>query len=279
MRSIHCALISTVATVLFGAGCATYKHQAEGMNSAWAAGNPAVAAREFGARADQQDQTKDSVVWHLEAGAAYRAAGDYTNSNRHFDAAAVRIDDYERKAKVKVGNEAGAIMSNQQNLPYEGKSFDKIMLHTYEALNYLTLGDAEKARPEIIRAYQCQQDAVDENARRIEKARETEAQSKDKDKIAKAKTDPKFSAELGGVTKDLEGFKFYANYVNPFTVYLDGLFFLHAGSGGSDLERANKSLKRVIEVAGGQQVCAGGFAGRRQCAGRSGARPLHLCHF
>jgi hypothetical protein len=124
------------------------------------------------------------------------------------------------------------------------------MLHTYEALNYLALGDAEKARPEIIRAYQCQQDAVDENARRIAKAREAEANSKDKRQIERAKADPTFSAAVGRLAKGSEGFKFYANYVNPFTVYLDGLFFLHAGSGGSDLERAIKSFKRVIEVCG-----------------------------
>ena len=37
--------------------------------------------------------------------------------------------------------------------------------------------------------------------------------------------------------------------MNPFTVYLDGLYFLHAGQGGSDLERAIKSLRRVSEVA------------------------------
>jgi hypothetical protein len=141
-------------------------------------------------------------------------------------------------------------MSNQQNLPYRGKPVDKIMLHTYKALNYLALGDIEKARPDVISAYQCQQDAVDANARRIEKAKEEEKQAKDKDKVEKAKNDPKVSQALAGATKELEGFKFYADYVNPFTVYLDGLYFLHAGSGNSDLEHASKSFARLGEVCG-----------------------------
>jgi hypothetical protein len=44
--------------------------------------------------------------------------------------------------------------------------------------------------------------------------------------------------------------KVYADYVNPFTVYLDGLYFLYAGADASDLERARKSLSRVQEIVG-----------------------------
>ncbi len=224
------------------------------MTSAWRSGQTALAAQEFGVKAREKDNTKDSIVWHLEAGAAYRAAGDFNNSNGQFDSAAAKMDAYEQQAKVKVGHEAGAIMSNQENLPYVGKPYDKIMLHTYKALNYLAQGDQEKARPEIIRAYQCQQDAVEENARRIEKARQDEQDSADKDKIEKSRANPQFSAALSGVTKDTDGFKFYADYVNPFTVYLDGLYFLYDGSGGSDLEHAAKSLSRVMEVCGANSV-------------------------
>ncbi len=283
MKTIQNTLLMAALVSLLGAGCATYKDQAKTMTGAWSGGRPDLATKQFSAKADKKDNSKDGVIWNLEAATAYRAIGDYTNSNRYFDQAVAQIEDYEQKAKVRVGNEIGAMMSNLQTLPYEGKSYDKIMLHTYRALNYLALGESEKARPEIIRAYQRQQDAVDENAKRIEKAREaedlrkskahTEATKpnqdtvkpdqdqakvdKDQEKAAKAqaladkaKADPKVSAALESVTKDLEGFKFYADYVNPFTVYLDGLFFLHAGSGGSDLERAIKSLNRVVEVAG-----------------------------
>src|SRR5438045_3005529 len=152
MKRIYYLLVATGAAMLLGAGCSTYKNQAQSMTSAWAGGRPDIAAKEFGDKANKETGGKDSVVWHLEAGAAYRAAGDYTNSNTHLEAAQAQIEKYEEQAKVKVGNEAGAIMSNQQNLPYEGKSYDKIMLHTYKALNYLALAEADTATPEIIRA-------------------------------------------------------------------------------------------------------------------------------
>jgi hypothetical protein len=266
MTNLRVLLIGMGAAAVLGTGCSTYKDQSSNMTTAWRSGQPGEAAKHFGAKADKAGKT-DAVIWHLEAAAAFRAAGDYTNSNRHFDDASALIDEYEAAAKIHAGREAGAIMSNQQNLPYEGKSYDKIMLHTYRALNYLALGDAEKARPEIIRAYQCQQDAVDANARRIEKAKEEEEKSKDKEKIDKAKSDPKFSSAVDGINKDLEGFKFYADYVNPFTVYLDGLYFLYNGSGGSDLEHASKSLSRVIEVCGENKFVAADLAAATNAIG------------
>ena len=247
-RMASLALLALILS-LFGSGCQTYTAQTRTMENAWTSGQPAAAAAAFGKEADDCGDSKDAIVWNLEAGAAYRVAGNLPESFRHFDKAGERIDVYEQQSKTKVGREALAIMSTPQNMPYEGRSYDKIMLHTYEALNFLTQGDVEKARPEIIRAYQCQQDAVEENARRIESAQDAEKESKDRATVDKAKGDPTFNSSLGGVTNNLEGFKFYADYVNPFTVYLDGLYFLHAGAGGSDLEHARKSLQRVQECA------------------------------
>lgn len=219
------------------------------MNQSWVAGDAASAARQFGKRADKKKSSKDAVVWHLEAGATYRAASAFAESNRHLDAAAARMDDYERAAKVRLGSETAAIFSNQQNLPYEGRSYERVMLHTYKALNYLALGESDHARPELIRAYQAQQDAVTQNQKRIEEAREAERNSGQSAALTRSRSDPALQSALGDITRPLEGFSAYADYVNPFTVYLDGLYFLHAGQGASDLERAIKSLQRVSEVA------------------------------
>jgi hypothetical protein len=239
-----------LGVTLLGSGCQTYTSQAKAMRADWVAGQVTNAATAFSKEADNCGDDKDAIVWNLEAALSQRVAGNLPESNRHFDKAVQRIDVYEQQAKTKVGREAMALMSNQQNLPYEGRSYDKIMLHTYQALNILTQGEVDKARPEIIRAYQYQQDAVEENARRIERAQEEEKANKDRATAEKAKADPKFRSDLAGVTNNLEGFQCYADYVNPFTVYLDGIYFLHNGAGGSDLERARKSLQRVQEVAG-----------------------------
>jgi uncharacterized protein len=238
-----------------GSGCTTYSHKSAPASSQWTSGRVAEAAASFTAEAERRQGGKDGVVWDLEAGAAERATGRYPESNRHLHRAASAIDQYEAEAKFKVSSETLALMSNQQNLPYRGQTCDKIMLHTYTGLNYLALGQPERARPEIIRAYQRQQDAVAENQKRIEQAKSQQAatNSSPKEKatarsVAQARQDPRLNTQLGAITRELEGFRFYADYVNPFTVYLDGLYFLHQGSGGSDLERAVKSLRRVAEV-------------------------------
>jgi len=233
------------------------------MTAAWQAGDTAAAAREFSSKADKSAD-KDGVIWHLEAGTAQRAAGNYEESNRHFDAADALIDKYEAQARIKVGREAAAIMSNQQNLPYEGRPYDKIMLHTYKALNYLALNRPDQARPELIRAYQCQQDAVAENQRRIAKAQEAESESPNRAAIERAKSNPQFSQSVDNLLRPAEGLRSYADYVNPFTVYLDGLYFLHNAADGSDLERASKSMNRALEMAGDNQfVMADAQAGHR----------------
>jgi hypothetical protein len=47
--------------------------------------------------------------------------------------------------------------------------------------------------------------------------------------------------------------KIYADYVNPFTVYLDGLYFMATATGSSDLERAHKSFERVAGFVEGNE--------------------------
>ena len=242
-----CLSVGLLASVLL-TGCRTYRDQSSSMREAWVQGRYQDAAKEFVKRADKKENSKDGVIWHLEAGTVLRALGQYEASNLQFDKAAQQIDEYERKAMVSISSEAGATLSNQQSLPYKGRSYDKIMLHTYKALNYLALGEIDNARPELIRAYQRQQDAVQENAKRIEEAREEEQQSEQRAEIERARSDPAFNVELDKVTTNLEGFTVYADYVNPFTVFMDGIYFLHAGGGASDRERAIKSLNRVIEV-------------------------------
>lgn len=241
-------LVLPLAFVAVMSGCKTYKDQ-NTVIGPWRQGNITNAVAEATKKADDNANNKDAIVWRLEQGATLRADGKYEESNKAFEQATQKIDEYSEKAKVRVGQEAGALLSNQANLDYEGRSYDGIMANTYRALNYLALGDADKARPEIIRAYQRQQDAVEANKRRIEKTQEEAEKSKDKKTMDKAEKDPKFQSALANSTTNLNDVKVYADYVNPFTVYLDGLFFMANATGPSDLERSHKSFERVASFA------------------------------
>ncbi len=242
-KSVQLILLAGVAGFL-ATGCQTYQQQNKTISN-WQRGNLPGAVADAKNLADKNANNKDAIIWRLEQGAVLRAAGQYADSNQAFDQAQEKIDDYAQKAKVRIGQEAGALLSNQANLAYEGRSYDGIMLNTYKALNYLALGETDKARPEFIRAYQRQQDAVEANKKRIEQTQEAAEKSKDKEPIEKAQSNQKLQSQLSSATANLDGVKVYADYVNPFTVYLDGLYFMANAADASDLERAHKSFERV----------------------------------
>lgn len=238
------SLLFAAALGVLATGCRTYEEKNHVIQY-WHQGSMTNAVAEAKKMADKNANNKDAVIWRLEQGAVLRGAGKYEESNKAFDQAQEKIDDYAQKARVRLGQETGAILSNQAQLDYEGRAYDGIMLNTYKALNYLQLGEPDKARPELIRAYQRQQDAVEENKKLIAKAQAEAAKSKDKATIEKAEQDPKFKSQMQGVYTNLNNLTVYADYVNPFTVYLDGLFFMADAADGSDLERARKSFERV----------------------------------
>jgi hypothetical protein len=65
----------------------------------------------------------------------------------------------------------------------------------------------------------------------------------------KALNDPKTGPGLqAALDASLAPMKPYGDYVNPFSVFLDGLFFTTLGEGGSDLERGRKSFERVASM-------------------------------
>ena len=158
---------------------------------------------------------------------------------------------------MKLGNETGALLSNQANLPYEGRDYDRVLLNTYKALDYLALGQVDKARPELIRAYQRQQDAVANNQKRIEKEQDDIRKAKEEpsgqsaaESVERAQKDPQVSGALDTHFKPLDKLNAYADYVNPFPVYLDGIYFMHLAADASDKERARKSFERVRGLSG-----------------------------
>ena len=244
-----CAL-AVLAGVL-SSGCRTYTQQ-NTTAYVWQNGRFDAAALEYGQKAEKERNSKDALIWRLEQGAALRAAGKVRESTTAFDQAEQKINAYEESARVKVANEAGALLSNQANLPYEGRAYDKVMVNLYKALNYLQLGEYDKARVEFFRAYQRERDAVELNRKRIAQAQEEVNQrgQQEKELAERARTDPGFGAALNSTYAPLQNLQAYADYVNPAAVYLDALFFLCQSTGGSDLERASKSFDRVRSMVG-----------------------------
>lgn len=242
-------IFPAAAITLLATGCSTYQQKNQVIRY-WQQGNIPAAAKEATKQVEDNPDNKDTVIWRLEQGAVLRANGQFEESNKAFDAAQDKMDQYAEAAKISVSKEAGALLSNQAELPYVGRSYDGIMLNTYEALNYLSLSNVDNVRVELIRAYQRQQDAVADNQRRIAKVQEEADKDKNKAAMDRTENNSKFQQEIQSTYSGLDDVKSYADYVNPFTVFMDGLYFMANAADGSDLERANKSFQRVAGFIG-----------------------------
>ncbi len=251
--------VLAVGTAILATGCQTYTQQTKVADANWQQGNSTETARRFTEKADKAKDGKDAVIMRLEQGAALRAAGQYRESIAAFDAAEEKINAYDEQAKVSVSRETGALLSNQANLPYKGRDYDKVMLNAYKALDYLQLGEPDKARVEFFRASQRQQDAEENNKKRIEKAEKEFENLKDsqekgaasaKDMADKANADPQFKQKVATEYGYLDEFQAKANYVNPFVYYINGLYFLAANKDASDLSRSRDSFRFALGAIG-----------------------------
>lgn len=287
-----------LTALLLLSGCQTYEQQSQSFTQATRSGSLAQAVVDIERRADDSVGKKDEILLRLEEGATLRSAAmadpssvpaipseqlpeviegeepvvptapterevhDYYQRQAltAFDQAEEKVNEWEEKAKVKLGSEFGATLTNQANLPYRGHAYDKVMMNTYKALSYLAIGDADRARVELNRSLQRQRDAVEQNSKRIleaqdeaEKARKGELKNEDgktaEYDVSRAEADsrsgPALAAALAESTARMQP---YGDYVNPFSVFLDGLYYSVLGVDGSDQERGRKSFERVAGI-------------------------------
>lgn len=219
-------ILAALLTALGGCSTVrTYENQFRPVYADYSAGRISEAVEELrGNKLDRRLQSTNRLLWAMEAGKLLHAAHDFEESNRYFRQAEAILDDFENRAEYTLRGgvaELGAAVTNPNALPYRGSYADKIMIQTYKALNYLALGDLQAARVEIRRAYQRQQEALEENAKAIEEAKK-EARSRD---VASAEILDN-SALQSAARIDPATAEAYANFANPFTTFLSGLVYL-----------------------------------------------------
>ena len=220
--------------VLLLTGCASYVGQTGAFRGAWNSGSIEQAAQLATRQANQRSESRDAVIWFLEQGAALRATGQFAASNQAFEQAENRIRFYDRQASVRLSKEATGLLTNLATLPYEGRGYDRVMLNTYQALNYLQLGQADAALVELRQAHAEQDAEVVRNARRIVAARKSAGEYERTIRRAKL--------------NELQPF------VNPFTDFLHALCLWNLAT--DDRENALVSLRRIHSTLGGSEFLA-----------------------
>lgn len=224
----------------FLAGCAStsmlspYPGQAKAWQAALDAGNPPAAISRIG----QKTHSADATLYLLEAGRIQQLASQPAESQAAFEAAIGRFQQQDDKAVISASSYAASgasLLSNDNARPYEGRTYERVFLHQYQALNYLAQGDANGALVEVRRANQVQVDALAKQESRVDDARDdAEAKGLDTDSY-----DKYFNA------MDLAAGRVKTGFQNAATFYLSGLIYEAAGQTNDAFIDYRKALELV----------------------------------
>jgi len=238
-------------------GCTTYNDQVKEVRNHYLAGRY-DAAQQLTAQEVKSsgDSGADALVWQLENATILRTAGKVPESNTAFEQARTLYTKNLDEAKVRILQGGAAMLTTPANLPYYGTGYDGILIDTYQTLNAMQMGSLDQARVNITRSYLLQKEIVQANADRIEKEKEALAKDKNVERSMQLNKDTSDNTDITPFQNEL---KAYADYVNPFAVYLDGLFHLTQATDSSDVERARKSLERVASFAPDNQTVKNDF--------------------
>ena len=186
----------------------------------------------------------DIILWGIEGGSLARNCFDYKKSNELFDKA-----EEEYKQNVDMDSifdntleQSSSILVNNNVNEYEGNIYERIMLNTYKALNFASLGDDANARVEFNRALDRQRRAKEYYEEEIKQKKEELSQNNQHDKLEENKEAQdivyKEYADL------FNNFEAYPDFVNPFTTYISGIYFLLSG----DSIKARDLLKESLSM-------------------------------
>jgi hypothetical protein len=134
--------IAAITVLVVLQGCATY-------SAGFAKVESATAKRDLDGAVKSLDELKltgaDEVLHHLNKGTLLRLQGNYAESNKHFDVAKGMM---EKLNAISVTEQVASVAVNDTTKAYEGLPSEQLMLYSFEALNYLQMGDIDAAAVE-----------------------------------------------------------------------------------------------------------------------------------
>ncbi|NLF17717.1 MAG: hypothetical protein GX595_10735 [Lentisphaerae bacterium] len=119
-------------------------------------------------------ESADRVLYLAERGRLQQVQGNHQGSIVDYREAIAAVAAAEQAADVTVrgaGAQLGAVVVNDNVLPYRAASYERVLLHHLQALNYLMAGDTQAAAVEVRRAEFEQRQALDRHGREIAEAR------------------------------------------------------------------------------------------------------------
>jgi hypothetical protein len=221
------------AVAAFLAGCNPSKGHLEQFNGIYQQGQFDRAAEFSQQRMGKPGFPGDNnLLWSMQSGAVERARKNFQQSNTLFDQCEEMIKTFD--VQMRQTDIIGTTLVNDNIIPYRGWAYDGIMVNTYKALNFMSMGNNDYARIEFNRAMERQTRAKEKFSQEIQKEKDRVEKANAKKTVDYTKTtgSPEVQNRLTKAYPDLYGFEAYPDYVNPFSTYLAGVYFMATGDAG-----------------------------------------------
>ena len=215
-------MIAPLATFFIVAGCAAsstfsaYPKQIEPFITSLSNRTPI----DFSYCLPSECQGSDLILYNMERGRLAQIAGNSEVSMADFRASIEKIRENDEKALISVsdiGANVAATLVNDNAIPYEGEGYERVLLHHYQAINYLQKKDLEGAGVEIRRANAEQNDSLKRFEKEIDRAREDADKKKVGSSISRIDNQYAQMDEVAGRVKN--------SFQNAYTFYLSGFIY------------------------------------------------------
>ena len=189
----------------------------------------------------------------LNLGRIYQLDGRWRDSIGAYERAVAILEEYERRAIVSVRGVAGGVGAftlARGSSGYYGKGYERTLLHTMNALNYMMLGDFSGASVEMRRMEIRQELWLEEKENRLREELETRqkeasrSESKDGGLLEYSADRLPSGYSMKGILEDPAMRSFMSGYQEPFSYSLSGIVCRIAG----DREYARVSMNRASSL-------------------------------
>jgi len=191
---------------------------------------------------------KDNLLWSLQNGSANFFAKDENRTIKRFDESEFLIKHYREQILAKdITDSFKSTLLNDTTRPYMGTEYDGVMVNTYKAIEYMSLGDTSAARVEFNRAIDRQRRAKIYFKEMIKKE-QLAIKEKEKESLKDGKnlnvSDSVIDRTLNQHYPSLKAYKPYPDFINPATTYLAAIF----AQANSDTSKAQTLFKESLAM-------------------------------
>jgi len=188
---------------------------------------------------------RDSALVFLEQGSILSTAGRNVEANQAFKNADQSITSQLQAAKIQLGNEAGAMLSNLNALPYRASPSERLMGAAYLASSFAENGDMIPARSAVANLRNRQNEIIAEFQKQIDQEQATLQQALHQDPKMKIQLDMgKMDQVQGQLQAAASNYKPYQNYMVPYAEALAGVV-LGAGP-NAEPARSSEYFSRAL---------------------------------